>query len=237
MKVLQLYTMLLLLALGGLYDPLIFASNRSDIQQFETAAFDAIDFSSGFGRLYLVQGDKSLFKIDADSSVHDQIQVGVKEGTLKIEFLNPKNLNTSKPIKFFATTKEIKSIVLNGHASLQSLGVLNINVLKILINGSGSASLDIHGKNLELNIAGSGSINIKGEIDSQFINIAGSGSYEGQGLFSKSATVDIHGSGEAIINTHDQMNVKIYGSGIVRYKNKPEINSMIEGSGSVVSLD
>jgi hypothetical protein len=69
--------------------------------------------------------------------------------------------------------------------------------------------------------------------DRQEVSIAGSGKYKGGNLKSKAATIDIAGSGDAVVAASETLDIKVAGSGSIKYIGEPKITQSIAGSGSI----
>ena len=57
------------------------------------------------------------------------------------------------------------------------------------------------------------------------------------GLTTKTADIEISGSGKCEVSVSDKLEAKLSGSGRVRYKGNPVVSTNISGSGSVVQVD
>jgi hypothetical protein len=72
-----------------------------------------------------------------------------------------------------------------------------------------------------------------GVSESLEVSISGSGSFEGEDLESATGTVSLAGSGDAVVNVTDDLDVKVTGSGNVQYLGDPKISISSSGSGKV----
>ena len=229
---------LLLASLTGcLSDDEVVGSGKYITREIEVAPFKNIAINTALGRLYIDQGDKSSFRVEADENLVNLFTADFSDSTLTIQFNHAKKITPSRPIKFYATMQAIESLAINGNSTVQSHGTLKVDKLNVKIAGSGSVALDIKGKGLELSIAGSGDANVKGVADEQTIKISGSGSYHGQDLQTKVTKITVNGSGDALVDVGEQLTAAVYGSGTVRYKGHPKLEKSIEGSGSIISMD
>lgn len=102
---------------------------------------------------------------------------------------------------------------------------------------AGSADLDLRGLTgpaVKLVISGSGEISAEGQVDAVYLTISGSGDAELADLVTKSATVEIAGSGQATLAPTEQADIAISGSGDVDLTTRPgRVNQSITGSGRV----
>ncbi len=86
---------------------------------------------------------------------------------------------------------------------------------------------------MKIDISGSGEVSAEGADDDLDVTISGSGRFRGDNLKSKRASVDISGSGNAVVASRDTLDATISGSGSVEYVGDPQVRQNISGSGSV----
>lgn len=103
-----------------------------------------------------------------------------------------------------------------------------------LLGDSDLTLSQINQPELQVNIKGSGSSSATGITDAVNLSISGSGQARFEKLITKSATVEIRGSGHAKIAAQADADVSIYGSGNVELSGKPTIRrAEIRGSGRI----
>ena len=145
-----------------------------------------------------------------------------------IEHIKTEVINNNLNISINKSYSSKKALVVN-------LSVLNVNELSV--SGSG----DIKFKNydyvsLYLKISGSGSIMGNGNVESLTGKINGSGDLLLRELHSKSAKIDINGSGDAEVWSSSSIIAKINGSGDINFYGNPKnVESKINGSGEINS--
>lgn len=102
---------------------------------------------------------------------------------------------------------------------------------------SGSGKLAITGyrqDKLSLDLSGNADVTASGEARSLALNISGSSNADLGGLKTRSADVDIQGSGDATVAPADEAKIDISGSGDVTLLTHPaRLESNVSGSGSV----
>ena len=93
---------------------------------------------------------------------------------------------------------------------------------------------DISQPELLVNITGSGNVIAEGTVDAIGLRISGSGNFKGKSLTSKSAKIEIRGSGDAQVTAKVDADVSIYGSGNVKLFGNPNLrHSKVAGSGRI----
>ena len=85
----------------------------------------------------------------------------------------------------------------------------------------------------DVEISGSGRVEPTGTADTLVVEISGSGHYLGEDLEASFGTVRVSGSGEAVVNVADNLDVDVSGSGGVQYIGEPTVTESISGSGDI----
>jgi len=194
------------------------------------------DFSEialrGSGKVFIKQGNTQSLMLEADDNIIDLIETFVKGERLIIT-----NRNTCirhATLNFYLTVKELTGIYLSGSGDIKGENTLTAENFTISVTGSGNINLDLDTESLVSRISGSGTMYLSGESTYNIIRIGGSGDIRAFDLKTRDTEVTISGSGNAMVNAYDDLDVKINGSGDVRYTGRPEeINKSIHGSGSL----
>ena len=189
----------------------------------DTQPFTEIILKSGHANLTIKQAPAEYIKISGEDNIINLFSTKVENGVLTIEELDHYFIRNTKPIEFYVTMTTLKSVSLSGSSDLKGQGTLKIDKLKISLAGSGNIDLDLIGKALVLDISGSGDANFKGSINTQDVTINGSGSYKAENLVTKDSSIKINGSGQAMVNAQDNLNVEIYGAGRREIQRLPNI--------------
>ena len=189
---------------------------------------------SGVGNLTIEQSDTESLEIEAEDNIIEKLDIQVVNKTLKIGYKKVWfwNIWPTKDINFHITAKNIEDIKISGSGSVVSESLKSDN-LNISINGSGEVDLKTEAQTLNSTISGSGTFNISGTATDQTITINGSGDYLTNDLKSKTATVNINGSGKVELSVSDELDVRISGSGDVKYSGQPIVTQDVSGSGKI----
>jgi hypothetical protein len=194
-------------------------------------SFNSIDLL-GSGTLFLSQGPRQPLRIEAEDNILKVLTTRVESGKLIIGFGSC--ISTTKPIRIYATAKDISSLEVSGSGNIIGKSMIQADSLDLKLSGSGSMDLDLEAKTLRTEIPGSGTILLRGAADEQSADISGSGKIAGYGLVTKRSDVTISGSGTVEANVSDEIVARISGSGSVYYLGHPErISEDISGSGVV----
>lgn len=190
--------------------------------------------------VHLKQGGKQSVKIEAKSSVLEDIITEVKGGKLHIRF--PKNyifhkFNPGK-IEIYITAPDIDGLSVSGSGNIEA-DELNTKKLDLAVSGSGNIEIgDLSADRVSGSISGSGEINIDdgGVADEMTVSISGSGNMKASGFEVKDVTAHISGSGNCSVKSNGSVKARIAGSGSVYYAGNPSIDSSVAGSGRVKKM-
>lgn len=176
------------------------------------AGFDLVRLS-GSGNLLVEQTGAESLTIEAEDNILPLLRSDVENGVLILGLRPGVGIVTHKPIVFKLTVKELKGI-----------------------DASGSGSIDVKGLDTDrFDFEGSGSMQavVAGRAQEQDVSMSGSGKYNGEALTSRSASVNVSGSGDVVVNASDALDAQVSGSGNVRYVGNPSVTEKVSGSGSV----
>jgi hypothetical protein len=176
------------------------------------SGFTAVELG-GNGDVTVQQNGTESLTISAEENLLPLLTSEVVDGTLKLGIKDNAQLNSTQPITYQVTVKNLSGLTLGGSGNQTATGVK-------------TASLVVR-------VAGSGSVTTSGTADAQEIQMAGSGTYRGSGLASKTASINSAGSGTVELAVSDKLDVKIVGSGSVTYSGSPQVTQSIRGSGTL----
>jgi len=187
-------------------------SQTVNLESRSVSGFSAVSLETSGDLTISVTGKASL-TVEAEPSVLPLLTSDVSGNRLILSSKPNVSIQTSQPIRYTLTVKDLNDVVLDGsgNVTISGLAVSNFNAT---INGSGS-------------------IAIKGQADSLTVAVNGSGSFDDSNLTSNTVTVNDSGSGNVVVQASDTLNANVSGSGSVRYIGNPSVKSTVNGSGSV----
>lgn len=189
----------------------------------------------GSGELFLSQGPQQPLIIEAEDNILKVLTTRVESGKLIIG--SNACISANRPIRIYATVKDIKSLEVSGSGSITGKNTITADSLDLKLSGSGSMDLNLKAKNLRTEIPGSGTIFLGGSADDQTSDISGSGKIAGHDLAVKRSDITISGSGVVEADVSDEIAARISGSGAVYYTGHPErISEDVSGSGTVRNI-
>ena len=228
------YTIVALLMVGA-----TLKSSAQSSESRQVSGFDAIASAGPFDVHVNINGTESL-KIEASSSILNEIETVVESGKLEIKFKHHYNWNHDHvgKIDVYVTAKALSSLVNSGSGSIKVEGVVKGENVDVVLSGSGNIQSAVKAGNLHATISGSGDIELRGSADEAKVTISGSGEMKGRELKTNSASATIAGSGSAYFSADKTVSAHIVGSGNVVYSGNATITeSHTIGSGSVSKAD
>src|SRR5262249_14704404 len=174
----------------------------------DVRGFDAVEIA-GIGTLVVTQGDSEHLTISAEDNILPKLSSEVVNGRLELHPQSNTQLNTTQPIRYELTVKQLKEVRLAGAGDVQASS-LDADQLDIVVAGSGNTSIGrLTAKTLTVAVSGSGTATIAGQATQQNVTISGSGRYRAADLQSRRANIQITGSGDCAVSVADSLNVTI----------------------------
>lgn len=217
--------------------------------------FDGITLE-GIGNVQVKQGDSESLVVSTDDNILPLLDIGVKGGDLVLGTRGRIEIVPSKTVTYDITIKNLSRVTLSGSGSVHA-GAFTGNEVKIdlagsgdihfdtlsadrvlpRVTGSGSVKLDnISASNVDAAITGSGQISLGGKAQTQELNLDGSGAYNNGDLATDATKVDISGSGSALVQAKNTLDISVNGSGKVEYYGQPAVEQRGHGSMRVTPL-
>lgn len=186
------------------------------------------------GDLTINVGEGEGLTIDAGANVIDGLTSDVVDGTLVLGGKADAWFGGS--IHYTLTVTSLDRIELAGSGNITGAGVPTGEGM-LAVSGSGSATLsDLHLTDLTADISGSGGMTVTGASTTASVMISGSGDFDGSGLPTERATVEVSGSGQARVDVSGTLTATTSGSGDVVYTGNPtSVQRDRTGSGDIVA--
>ena len=202
-------------------------SESRDVSDFDEVVLE------GIGNLTIQQTGSETLTIEAEDNIIPYLKTEVEGDRLVIGVEDNTAINSSEPINYRLTVKDLNALTLSGSGNIATTAI-STDELALTVSGSGNIGApDTSTDELQVELSGSGSVRAAGKADSQDIDIPGFGSYDAEDLESRETEIDLGGSGRATVNVSDELDVRISGSGSVEYSGDPTVSQDISGSGNV----
>lgn len=214
---------------------------KLDVNKMVTEIREIKDFNAvkiqGLGTLYIKQGNIEELIIKYPANLTFKIHSSVTNNTLNIfpedNIKHPINFFSRPGIQYYLTVKHLENISCVGSISVVIKEALQADKFNLYLSGSSKVEIAINVQKLEVYISGSSSVIALGNAQEQEVHISGSGKMDGTKLLGKKSSLYIKGSGLALVNVTDELNLKISGSGSIKYQGTPKVIQEISGSASV----
>jgi hypothetical protein len=185
------------------------------------------------GDLTIDQNGTEALTVEGEDNILPLITTEVSGNRLTIRTKDGPDFNNTRPLRYRLSVKAINYI---GAASSGNIGMAGVqsDQLTTEVTGSGNVTLtNVAGQDYTASTGGSGVTTVSGNVVSEDITGVGSGNYDGSSLQSKSATVNLSGSGNATVRVSDTLNTTVNGNGSVHYIGNPKVTSQVHGSGQI----
>lgn len=225
-------------------------SQTIDIGQFEGITLE------GIGNVQVKQGDSDSLVVTTDDNILPLLDIGVKGDDLVLGIRGRIEIVPSRTVTYDITVKNLSQVTLSGSGSIHA-GAFTGSTVKIdlsgsgdirfdalsadqilpRVTGSGSVKLDnIAAGDVDAAITGSGQISLGGKVQTQELNLDGSGAYNNGDLAADATKVDISGSGSALVQAKNTLDISVNGSGKVEYYGQPAVEQRGHGSMRITPL-
>lgn len=185
--------------------------------------------------VYIEQGAEQKVEVTAQENIIDNIERDVQGNIWNIDF--EKCAFDFTDVRITITVPDLESVRISSSGNVFGTGQWNLNLLDLLISGSGDIDMDLDAVSIDATISGSGDMSLTGQTQTLDVLTSGSGDFEGFGLVAQTADLTISGSGDIECQVTDAMDVTISGSGDVFYKGNPTIDVTISGSGELIDAN
>jgi hypothetical protein len=178
----------------------------------DVSGFDEVELT-GVGELSIQQAESESLMVEAEEDVIPKIRTEVKNNRLVIGPKPSTSINTTEPINYELTVKDLSALEVSGSGDVEAEGI----------------STD----ELAITMGGTRDVEMSGKADRQEVENSGSGDYQAENLKSKEAKIDVRGSGSAVVNASDELEAGVSGSGSVEYVGDPAVEQNVSGAGEV----
>ena len=199
-------------------------------------SFDEISMGGDF-EVYLTQGPAKEILLEGQENILNELSTQVRDNKLEIKYTRNR-VKAHKQVRIYITTPELSEISISGSNTVRGLTDWQVNDFEIDASGSNTVDLNLKGADeLKTQVSGSANINLNGDAKDFDIQISGSGRVKAFGLTTKTADVNVSGSGKCELTVTDNLKARISGSGNVQYRGNPTVDTSISGSGRVTKAD
>ena len=186
----------------------------SDTRSIDT--FNAVDLR-GQGNVILTAGAEPALVIEAEDNFMPYLKSEVSGGKLILSSDNRVILSATTPITYHVTyTGSPTELAISGSGTMRA-DALTTDALNVVVKGTGQFTLT-------------------GSAPEFTFDLSGSGGLDGRNFANQNATLRISGTGSAVVNAAQTLDVTVSGTGTISYLGSPTVTQDISGVGSVVAL-
>ena len=196
---------------GGTFDRL-HGSGHIATETRTVEGFDHISVAGGAEVVVEVTGTESLV-VEAEDNLLEVLTVEVVDGELRLGVAPHVNIEPTRPIVYRISAASLDGVTISGSALIEAF--------------------PIETDRFDVSIAGSGRVVPLGSVTDLDVTIGGSGRFEGGDLLAQHGSVNVSGSGQALVNVSDELDASVSGSGHIGYQGDPTLRSVLSGSGSI----
>jgi hypothetical protein len=203
------------------------ASGNVATEERSVSKFHSVKLNCN-GIVNITQGDSQTVIVKTDDNLFSNIKTEVKRGELIISVSGI--LTNVTTIEVDIIMNEINSLIVNSQGRMDVQGDVEVNDIKLAINGTGNISINIVTDFILSKIIGTGTITVSGTTSTHEIEIVGSGLVDAESLSSENAKLNISNGGNCKLYVKEKMEVNTgFGGGNVEYRGEPIIYGKMNG--------
>lgn len=182
--------------------------------------------------VFIRQGDEQEVIVEGKEDAIEELELDVDNGVWEIEF--DRCVRDLDNMQIFITLPELRRVYSSGSGDIMGENLFVTEDIDFKLSGSGDVRIEAEADDIDARISGSGDLIIDGLSDEAVYRLSGSGDVQAFGMQSRTADINISGSGGTEVNVVEFLKVRISGSGDVRFIGSPEIDVNITGSGDLI---
>ena len=222
----------------------VFAQNRekkrdSDIsERHNLGDFTAIDADLG-ADIYLVQADTFSVVVEGPEQGLDRMKIRVKDGKLLItKQYNWQFWNEFEKVRIYITAPLIDEVAFSGAGNIVFDGKWTGEKLDIFLEGAHNVSAkDVDINALKIQLDGVGNLTMGGKAEKARLMLNGTGNIDAYDLMIQNARCVVNGVGRLECYVIEELKADVSGLGSVLYRGEPKnVISSVSGLGKVKAM-
>jgi len=210
------------------------------------------------GTLYVAQGDKEEFRIEAEDNLPPYFVSTVEGDELVIKAKDDVELKPTQPIRFRLTVKKLAALAASsagnieagaikaerfllavGSAGNVTLESLDAPEVAAMLNSAGNATIkSLKARDLKVNVHSAGGLTIeKGEVEKQTVTQTSAGNYNARGLKSRKAQALVNSAGSATLWVTEALIATVNSVGSLSYRGSPAVEEHLTSLGTIRKID
>lgn len=206
-------------------------SNVNTVDQYDEMEI------SGPIKVVLHQDNSYSIKVEADSSIANQVKASVSRGRLSLK-LDPEKYCGTDSVLVYAGIGQVKSISAEGSSELTTQGRISFGELKLSLKGNTVVEMEMSASTLITDLDGSTSLKLKGQSGVHQLKAKGSLNLDAFDFVVGKYDLNIEGSGKSNINVLNELEIETSGSSEIFYKGSPKkINKKKTGNARLEKVE
>jgi len=223
-----------LLALLFFFPFAVFSGDNLTTKVHKVDNFTKVE-AGGVFKISFKAGEPGPVIIEAEDFAHENIEVTVKNGTLKLSARNLRNLHHD--IKVTITAPTLESVDMSGASAFVSTGTIKAGRFKLEASGASEIRIALETPAISVEVSGAANTYLKGSAEKMDADISGAGKFYADSFTVGEADVDASGAGYAEIKVTGVLDAEASGAGSVVYFGKARVRSHTSGAGSIRGKD
>lgn len=168
--------------------------NKNVVKEMrDLPAFSKVQAGGAFD-IYIELGDAQSVEIETDENILPKIKTEVEDKTLKI---SSKGINNPTKLNVYLVVTEIESIYGSGASDIESVGILNAEMLETRASGASDVKLEVDVENLRSEASGASTIHLSGTADQHSLQASGASDIKAGKLTTQTTTANLSGASTA----------------------------------------
>ena len=222
----------MIVALDGMGGNAVHGTGDKITRDFAVDSFTGVDIAGGYVIVYR-QAQESSVTVHMQENLFNYLNTHVVNGELRI--FSDRNFRTTSENtpRIYVYSPYLNHINVSGSATFENWDTVRASSLDVSIGGAAAGAMHLEVDSVTISLAGAASLDLTGTADTARITVAGAGEVDAGGLQTRTAWVDIAGTGNIEIAVSDNLDATISGAGTVWYVGNPQVNRSVAGIGRV----
>lgn len=211
------------------------ASGNVTSEERSVSAFHSVKLMCN-GIVNVTQGETEVVIVKTDDNLFPNIKTEVKQGELNISVSGI--LTNVTTIEVDIVMKDINTLNVSSPGRIDVQGDINVDNIRLEVNGSGSISININTDFIFSKIVGAGTITVSGTTSSHEIEVIGSGLVDASSLSSDKVKLGLSNGGNCKIYVKEEIDATVgFGGGNIEYRGEPIVKGKFAGSTTLTYLE
>ncbi|WP_162618582.1 head GIN domain-containing protein [Pedobacter yulinensis] len=206
--------------LGALALGLVSLQSVAQSRQVALKNYTGISVASGID-LYLRQGATETAVIEADRDISEQVLIEQQGESVTIRFKNGfswKNVFNSKPVKVYASYKNLKAITASGGSDVFGQNAVKSASLYLKASGGSDLKLQVACSNLKVEVSGGSDADLSGKTTNMSLSASGGSDIDAFNLVSDYAQIRAAGGSDVNARVNKALEAGASGGSDVTFK-------------------